>query len=59
MTQWRDIPGFEGCYRVSDDGQVKNLEREVRCGHRGNGVRTVPERILKDSLQAWARVHTG
>jgi hypothetical protein len=26
MTEWRDIPGYEGLYQVSDDGQVKSLD---------------------------------
>jgi len=25
MEQWRDIPGFEGTYAVSDQGQVKRI----------------------------------
>lgn len=28
MTAWRDVPGFEGLYQVSDTGSVKSL----RCG---------------------------
>lgn len=29
MTEWRPIPGYEGLYEVSDDGQVRSLERKV------------------------------
>lgn len=29
MTQWRDIPGYEGYYQVSDGGQVRSLDRVV------------------------------
>lgn len=25
MAEWRDIPGFEGLYQVSDDGRVKSF----------------------------------
>jgi hypothetical protein len=28
--QWKDIPGFEGRYQVSDLGRVKSLSRPVR-----------------------------
>ena len=26
---WKDVPGYEGCYQVSDLGNVKGLERIV------------------------------
>lgn len=29
MAEWRDVPGYEGFYQVSDDGQVKSLDRVV------------------------------
>ena len=29
--QWRDIPGWEGLYQVSNIGQVRSLDREIRC----------------------------
>jgi len=44
-TLWRPIEGFEGLYEVSDEGQIRSLERRVRSGQRG-GFRTVGERIL-------------
>lgn len=31
MEEWRDIPGYEGYYQVSDHGQVRSLDR--RCAH--------------------------
>ena len=40
---WRDIPSYEGLYRVSNLGRVKSLERFDALGHR------VKERILKPS----------
>lgn len=45
---WKDIEGYEGLYQVSNLGRVKSLERMCRC--RGDGVRKVPERILKPGL---------
>jgi hypothetical protein len=41
---WKDIPGYEGCYQVSNLGRVKSLEREVKNKY---GFRTIEERILK------------
>lgn len=45
---WKDIPGYEGLYQVSDCGQVKSCERfrEGKC----NSFVSVKERILKPSL---------
>jgi hypothetical protein len=31
---WKDVVGFEGIYQVSDDGQVKALERDIDYGNR-------------------------
>lgn len=41
---WKDIPGYEGIYQVSNIGRVKSLHRKVN--HR-YGQRIVKERILK------------
>lgn len=30
IEQWRDIPGYEGVYQVSDQGRVRSLDRAVR-----------------------------
>lgn len=37
--QWKDIPGFEGRYQVSDLGRVRSLDRQVwmPARHRANG----------------------
>lgn len=50
MEIWRDIPGFENFYQVSDCGQVKSVERFRKNGKNGYVQK---ERILKPSL------HTG
>lgn len=42
---WKDIKGFEGKYQISNIGNVKSLEREVR--NTNNSTRIVKERILK------------
>lgn len=30
--EWRDIPGYEGAYQVSDQGRVRSLDRYVLAG---------------------------
>lgn len=44
-TIWKEIPGCEGAYAVSDDGRVQSLERWV-IGGKGKRQH-VPTRILK------------
>jgi hypothetical protein len=29
MTEWRDVPGYEGLYQVSSDGMVRSVDRTV------------------------------
>lgn len=52
MEVWRDIPGFEGYYEVSDAGRVRSLARSVvvapSAGRKQTGyARRVAERVLK------------
>ena len=45
---WKEIPGYEGEYAVSNLGRVKSLFRYVRLvSHGVETQRSVPERILK------------
>lgn len=53
MTEtWKDIPGYEGQYRVSDLGRVKHLPRPIRfVSKRGNeSWRKTAERILSPNI---------
>lgn len=44
---WRDVPGFEGLYKVSPDGQVKSMGRQTIGGSRGGPcMKTYQPRIL-------------
>lgn len=47
---WRDVPGFEGLYVVSNYGRVKALSRIKR--GKGNCVYMTRERILKPQLSS-------
>ena len=51
MTErWKDVPGYEGYYQVSDQGRVRSLPRVV---HRRNGSRQrIPGRLLQLRLSA-------
>lgn len=41
------VPGYEGIYEVSDEGEVRSLARRVPCS---GGTKLLKERILKPSL---------
>ena len=53
MEHWKDVPGYEGVYQVSDTGRVKSLERIDRINH------VHPENILKNKVEklGYQRVH--
>jgi len=44
---WKDIKGYEGYYKISNNGEVKSCERFVKCS---KWTRRVSERILKKGL---------
>ena len=46
MEVWKDIPGYEGLYQVSNLGRVKSLERRRE---NNGGLTKVPEKILHQS----------
>lgn len=47
---WKDIPGFEGVYQVSDLGRVKSLERKIPAGP---GFRILSEALLKPMIDRY------
>lgn len=49
--EWKDIPGFEGFYQVSEYGHVKSLQR--KCGCHKKYSRIVKEKILKPNLNSY------
>lgn len=49
MTEiWKDIPGYEGRYQASTNGQIRSLDTHVWSG---GGYRSVKGRILKLSIE--------
>lgn len=48
MEQWRDIPGLEGRYQASDNGQVRSVSRQHECG--GKGTRRINSVVKKPRL---------
>lgn len=48
MEKWKDIPGYEGAYQISDLGRVRSAtrKREVNNCHGGRSFRTDTGRIL-------------
>jgi NUMOD4 motif/HNH endonuclease len=46
--RWRPIPGYQGHYKVSDQGRVLSVSRRARtCNQYGEATRRVPARILR------------
>lgn len=41
--RWRDVPGYEGLYRISDWGRIKSLDKMVLCCH--GAFRTIKGRM--------------
>ena len=48
IEEWKDIQGYEGLYQVSNLGNVKNLERIVKC--KLQKTKTIKEHLLKKSV---------
>jgi hypothetical protein len=48
MALWREVPGYEGLYLVSDEGDILSLPRVVS---NGRGCWVKPGRILKPGLR--------
>ena len=62
MTEeWRDIPGYEGRYQVSDLGRVRSVDHHVRRVDRAGkeGTRLVRGRILRPAVHGSPRNDSG
>lgn len=51
IEEWKDIPGYEGRYQVSNFGQVRSLPREV-CG-------PLSCRMVKEAILTLERNYNG
>ena len=45
MVIWKDIPGYQGFYQASNEGEIKSLSRIVK--HNLGGDKILRERVLK------------
>jgi hypothetical protein len=56
---FKDIPGYEGYYQISNLGRIKSVNRIVYTEKRNGLTRTVKERILKQKIdkKKYATVH--
>lgn len=54
--QWKDIPGYEGAYQASTEGQVRSKDRTVVQRNRwgGSHIKMVPSQIIAPN-----RYHKG
>ena len=48
IEYWKDIPGYEGRYQVSNLGRVRSLDRLVE--HKNGHIQRAPGKILKHSI---------
>lgn len=57
--QWKDIPGFEGHYQVSDCGRVRSLDRQVNVCVFGKryATKTFKGRIIKPYISRHGYYH--
>lgn len=52
MEHWKDIPGYEGRYQVSDQGRVRSVDHRVRLvAHGVETTRLVRGRVLRPGAQ--------
>lgn len=49
MEIWKDVPNYEGFYKVSNLGRVKSLSRNVKCGY--NSTRRIKGRVLGQRIR--------
>lgn len=52
LELWKDVPGYEGYYQISDQGRVKSLERSFFSGKSNGSLMLLPEGIKKVVVNA-------
>lgn len=54
MRIWKDIPGYEGLYKVSNDGQILSCARIVlHPNNRFAKKQSYPDKIMKPRVNKW------
>ena len=55
---WKDVPGYDGRYQVSDQGRVRSVDREVEAANRWGGVnvRRYKGRIIRQRSDGQGRM---
>lgn len=58
---WKDIPGYQGYYQVSDFGRVRSVDRLVvsGCPWHANGMRLSKGKILRQNRHLDGRLNVG
>lgn len=54
MEQWKDIPDYEGLYRINEYGKIKALQKSWVTG-RGNGRPHVQPEIKPHNVYAYLK----
>ena len=54
---WKDVPEYEGFYKVSNYGNAKRLESIIKSSSVNGGKRKVKEKVLKNSITSWGYVN--
>lgn len=55
MAEWREIPGYEGLYLISDSGDIVALPKTVKCGEKLLHRKAKP---IKQSVRGASRKKT-
>lgn len=45
--EWRDIPGFEGHYKISEYGDVMSCERVIESARHASGTKRLKSKVMK------------
>lgn len=57
MTEWRDVVGYEGLYRVSSDGEIEHLKRNILLSQSTTALGYSVVTLFKNGSKLMVRVH--
>ena len=55
QEEWRDIPNYEGAYQISSFGNIRSLDKYVRC--KNNAIRMIKGRNLTPHINPEGRYY--